>query len=335
MTQAVAVDRSQFDLRRWLRHHGWSIGVWLLLAVLIIWYASILPKFGAFQITSIAKNSLPLVFLALGQAVIVIAGGIDLSVGALMVLGNATAARLMEGQPFGSTLITGVAIVLGIAALNGLVGWVINVSEVPDIVVTLATSFIFAGFALLMLPSPGGGTSDQFRYIFTGSSSGVGTNFWPPIIVMAIATFAVSQWLTRSKVGLSLYATGSDRNAAFLSGVSVTRAKIIAYAVGGGLAAMAGLATTALTGSGDPRFAIGANATLTSIAAIVLGGIALTGGVGSVVGATAAGVILFTLSPILTAVGIDPNTGQVIRGVIIVLVMMVAGYIETRRRLAK
>ena len=97
---------------------------------------------------------------------------------------------------------------------------------------------------------------------------------------------------------------------------------------------MAGLATTAITGAGDPRFAIGGIATLNSVAAIVLGGIALTGGVGSVIGAVAAGIILFFLNPILTAMGVDPNTAQVIQGLLIVVVMAIAGLLALRRRRA-
>jgi ribose transport system permease protein len=128
---------------------------------------------------------------------------------------------------------------------------------------------------------------------------------------------------------------GSDHNAAFLSGVNTGRAKIMAYAVGGAFAALAGLAITAITANGDSRFVNASNGTLNSVAAVVLGGIALTGGVGSVIGAVAAGIILFILNPILSTVGINPNTSQVIRGALIIAVMMVAGLLELRRRRAE
>ncbi len=318
--------------RLWLRRHGWTAGVWLLLVVLVAWYATLIPKFGSFQVTSIAKNSLPIVFLSIGQAVVVIGGGIDLGVGGMLIMTNAAAAQLMDGQSLGVVLLIAVGVLAATALLNGLVGWIINVSKVPDIVVTLATGFIYSGFALMILPSPGGGTAGGFRYLFTGSDSGIGTNFWPAVVMVTLPTALVAQWLIRTRTGLSIYATGSDRNASFLSGVRTFRAKVVGYAVGGAFAALAGLATTALTGSGDPRFSIGANAMLNSVAAIVLGGIALTGGIGSVVGAVAAAIILFTLNPILTAIGFDPNTSQVIKGGLIVAVMMVAGLLELRRR---
>jgi ribose transport system permease protein len=318
--------------RRALRRYGWTVGVWLLLLLLVGWYATLIPRFGSFTMSSIAKNSLPTVYLAVAQSVAVIAGGIDLGAGSLMVLSNSVSARLMDGQPFWMTGVLAVAILAGAAVLNGIVGWVIVRSRVPDIVVTLATLFVFSGVSLMVLPSPGGGTSGGFRLIFTGSTSGVGTNFWPSLVALALPVAIVGVWLRRTRAGLSLYAVGSDRTAAYLSGVNTGRAKIMAYAVSGAFAALAGLAITAITASGDPRFTNASNGTLNSVAAVVLGGIALKGGVGSVVGSVAAGVILFILYPILTAMSIDPNTSQVIQGLLIVAVMMVAGLLELRRR---
>ena len=316
----------------WRGRHGWTAGVWVLLIVLVAWYAALLPKFGAFQLTSILKNSLPLVFLAIGQGVVVIAGGIDLGVGSMMVLANSVAALLMEGQPFGMTLVIGVGIILGLAAMNAVVGWIISVSGVPDIVVTLATLFIYGGLALLILPGPGGGTSEGMRWMFTGSTSGVGTNFWPPLLVLLLVTVGVAWFMRRTRPGLSLYASGSDLNAAYLSGVNTKKSKVLSYAISGGLAGLAGLAVLALTNVGDPRFALAGQKTLESVAAIVLGGIALTGGVGSVVGVVAAGIIVFFLDLLLVAVGLDSNTSQIVQGVLIIVVMMVAGLLEVRRR---
>lgn len=316
----------------WNRRHGWTAGVWLLLAAAIAWYATLIPEFGAFQVSSIAKNALPTAFLAVSQGVVVIAGGIDLGVGAMMLLSNAVAASTMEGQGLAMSLGIGALIVVGAALVNGVVGWVITKSRVPDIVVTLATLFVLSGVALMVLPSPGGGTSEGFRAIFTGSRSGVGTNFYPSVAVLVIPVVAFSYWLDRSRPGLSIRATGSDPNAAFLSGVDTRRAKIMSYALGGAFAAMAGLAVTAITSGGDARFDNATAGTLNSVAAVVLGGIALTGGVGSVMGAVAAGVVLFVLNPILSAMGVNPNRAQVIQGALIVAVMMAAGLLEWRRR---
>lgn len=317
---------------RLLRRHGWTAGAWVLLVVLVAWYALLIPRFGGFETSNIIRSGLPLAFLALAQGIIVLSGGIDLSLGAMMVLTNVVSARFMEGQGLGMALVVAVAVVLGAVLLDGLVGWVITVSRIPDIVVTLATSFVFGGLALWVLPSPGGGAPGAFRYAVTGSEFGIGTNPWPSLAVLLVPLVVVWLLLRRTRIGLSLYAVGSDRDAAFLSGVSVDRARIVAYALGGALAALAGLATTAITGGGEPRFAIGQNATLNSVAAVVLGGIALTGGVGSPLGAVAAGYALFLLSPILTSLQVDPNQAQVVQGVLIVLVVMVGGLWQLRRR---
>jgi ribose transport system permease protein len=305
--------------------------VWLLLFALIAWYSTLIPRFGAFEVSSIVNNGLPFVFLAVAQAVIVIAGGIDLGVGGMMVLVNATAARFMLDQPFEVTILIAVLILLGAAVLNGAVGWVINVSRVPDIVITLGTLYIFQGMALAILANPGGGTSERFRWIFTGSEVGIGRNPWPATVMIAVPVLLVAWWMGKTRSGLSLYAVGSNRMAAYLSGIPAARTKVTAYAIGGAFAAMAGLATTAIAGRGNPNI-VGGTFTLNSVAAIVLGGVALTGGVGSVIGAVAAGIILFFLNPILTAMGVDPNRAQIIRGVLIVLVMMIAGLLEWRRQ---
>lgn len=329
MRSAVLIGRNTSGRsavwRRVLARNGWALGVWLLLGALLFWYATLIPVFGSFQISSISKNSLPLVYLAIGQAIIVIAGGIDLSLGALLLLSNVVAARFMEDQPFGVALLIALTVIVGLGLLNALTGYVISISGVPDIVVTLATSYMWSGLALWILPSPGGGTAPEFRWLFTGATSGVGGTYLMPILMAALPATAVFILSRHSRVGLSMYAIGSSSVAARLAGLDIRRAKIASYAIGGAMAALAGLATVAITGTGDPRFSVGANATLNSVAAIVLGGVALTGGVGSVLGVVATAVTLIMLNPILTAMGIDPNSAQVIQGVLIAGVMMVGG----------
>ena len=330
MTGAL-VMRAQSPVRRWLRRHGWTYAVWILLFGLVAYYATLIPRFGGFQVASIVNNGSPFVFLAVAQAVIVIAGGIDLGVGSMAILTSVTAARLMEGQPFAATLLIGLGLVLVAAVINAGVGWIINVSRVPDIVITLGSLYVFQGMALAVLPNPGGGTSTGFRYLFTGSPRGIGANPWPAIAVISVTVLVLAWWLGKTRSGLSLYAVGSARTPAYLSGIRATRVKIVSYAVGGGFAAMAGLALTAIAGRGNAT-SFGGNLTLNSVAAIVLGGVALTGGIGSVSAVLPAGLILFFLSPILTAMGVDPNRAQVVQGVLIVVVMAVTGLIEWRRQ---
>lgn len=321
---AILNERSA-QWQRLLARNSWVLGVWLLLGALIVWYSTLIPVFGQFQIVSISKNSLPLIYLAIGQAIIVIAGGIDLSLGSLLLLSNVIAARFMDEQSLGIVFLVAVGVIAGLALLNGLTGYVISISGVPDIVVTLATSYIWSGLALWILPSPGGGTAPEMRWLFTGSPSGIGGGYGLPLLMIAVPSLLVFLVSRHTRTGLSLYAIGSHPVAARLAGLNVRRAKIVSYAIGGAMAGLAGLATVAITGTGDPRFSVGATATLNSVAAIVLGGVALTGGEGSVLGVVATAVTLIMLNPILTAMGIDSNSAQVIQGVLIAGVMMFGG----------
>ena len=198
---------------RTLWRNSWVLGVWLLLFGLLIWYSTLIPVFGPFQIASITKNSLPLVYLAIGQAIIVVAGGIDLSLGALLLLSNVVAARFMEGQPAGVVAAIGLALVAGMALLNAFTGLLIHRSGVPDIVVTLATSYIWSGLALWILPSPGGGTAPEMRWLFTGSPSGIGGSYWPPLLMILVPGLLVALWARNTRPGLTLYAAGSNRTA--------------------------------------------------------------------------------------------------------------------------
>jgi ribose transport system permease protein len=252
----------------------------------------------------------------------------------LLLLTNTIAARFMDGQPLLVVILIALATIAFISLLNGLVGYVINRSGVPDIVVTLATSYIWSGVALWVLPSPGGGTAPELRWLFTGSTAGIGGSYLVPMVMMLIPAVLVAFFARRSRLGLSIYAIGSSPIAARLAGIDVARAKVAAYALGGAMAALAGLATVALTGTGDPRFSVGANATLNSVAAVVLGGVALTGGTGSVLGVVATAIILIMLNPILTAMGILANNAQVIQGVLIAGVMMIGGIATVLRERA-
>jgi ribose transport system permease protein len=325
------LEGTQSPWRRMVRRQGWTVGVWVLLFLLIAYYSTLIPKFGSFQVAWVINNGQPIVFLAVAQAVIVIAGGIDLGVGGMLVLTSVTSARLMEGQSLSMTLLIAVGVLAAAAIMNAGVGWIINVSNVPDIVITLGSLYVFQGMALAVLPNPGGGANGGFRWLFTGSDTGVGSNWWPGAVMITITVVATALWLARTRSGLSLYAIGSNKAAAYLSGLNAARVKILSYAVGGAFAALAGLATTAIAGRGNATV-FGGTRTLDSVAAIVLGGVALTGGIGSVIAVIPAGLILFFLNPILTAMGVDPHGAQIIQGVLIVLVLMVTGVIEWRRK---
>jgi ribose transport system permease protein len=325
---ATPLPQPSSRLERFARRQGWVVGVAVLLAILVGWRSSQIPVFGAFEVRSIVAGTMTLALLAMAQSVVVISGGIDLSVGAMMVLVNCIAARLMLDQDIGSVALVAVMCVAIAMALSGLIGTIIVVSGVPDIVVTLAASFTLAGLALVVLDGPGGGTNPTFQQVMVG-------DFDKPLpSILWLAGILLLVWVPfkRSRLGIATYAVGSDRAAAFLSGLDVARTRVVAYVLAGFFSGLAGLVTTAFTGSGEPRASIGATATLTSVAAVVLGGVALMGGSGTLLGPVLAAFSLALIPALMLGLGWDPNYAEVARGVIIIVVVMIGGLLQIPRR---
>jgi ribose transport system permease protein len=315
---------------RLARRHAWTAAVIAFFALLLAWNASQTQNFGAFEIQTLLASTLPLAYLAMAQSVVVIGGGIDLSVGAMLVLVNCLSARFMDGTDLGGSLLVAAGCLVVATALGALIGLVITVSKIPDIIVTLAASFVLGGAALFVLHTPGGGTSTGFQALVLGS----GSAWWPALLCLLAPLLLVWVPLRRSRTGIAIYALGSDRNAAFLSGVDPLRTRVVAYAVDGLLCGLAGLATTAFTAGGSPQSTIAMTATLNSVAAIVLGGVALSGGVGGLVGPIFAVWSLYLIPNIMLGLGVDPSYGEVVKGVVVVLVVLAGGLLRARRNRA-
>lgn len=308
--------------RRWLRRHAWTLGVYVLLALLFAYERIIhATAFGAYDIQSVVDPTVPLAMAAMGQAAVVLSGGIDLAVGPLMSLSNVIAAQAMVNTSFPGSLGISLLIVMGGALIGALTGAVITVSRVPDIIVTLATGTIWTGLAIEIMPTPSGGVPAQFANMLTGGVRGSG--FPVGVVVIALAVLVIWLPVRLTRPGLALYALGSNRVAAFLSGVSVARTRLLAYALGGMFATLGGLALTAGTQNGSAHS--GDQYTLNSVAAIVIGGVALTGGRGGMAGPIAAAFILNLLSAILGFLNVNPNYSQVIQGVVVVEAVMIGG----------
>ena len=313
----------------WARRNLWTLGLFGLLIVFIALTKLIQPNYGAPGIQGLAISILPIAFAAVAQAIVVIAGGIDLSVGSMMALASVTSAVLMKGQDdLTAGVIVGGTLLFGLL-LGGINGALIVITKVPDIVVTLAMAFVWAGVALIVLNTPGGGAAPWLMAMISGP---LGSPWLPKaLVVLAVVVGVVWIPLRRSTLGLSLYAVGSDPLAAFRSGVPVGRTKIIAYALTGLFSAIGGLSLTASTGIGSP---VPGSYTLQSVAAIVLGGVSLAGGRGGVVGPIIAVVVLALIRTDLTFVGVNPNFSTVVQGVILIAVVMVGAFATLRRKTA-
>jgi ribose transport system permease protein len=310
------------NVRGALQRNAWTLGLVAFLAILLVFTKIIQPSYDARGIESLAISVLPLALAAAAQAVIVISGGIDLSIGSMMALTSVVAASNMDGQSEGYAA----GVVIGVLVLGAINGALVVVTRAPDIVVILALSFVWAGFALLVLRTPGGGSAEWLRALMDGSL----LIEWIPKAAVVLLILVAVIWLPiqRSKLGLSLYAVGSNQLAAFRSGVSIGRTKFFAYVIGGLFAALAGLTLTATTGIGTP---VPGPYTLLSVAAIVLGGVSLAGGRGGLFGPMVAVVILSLLRTDMTFLRLNTNLATVAQGVILVGVVMLGTFIAYKR----
>jgi ribose transport system permease protein len=327
-TGAVRVTRARpADLfAAWVRRNGWTLGLIGFLVLLLVFTKLVQPRYGVFGVQGLAISVLPLALAAVAQAVVVIGGGIDLSIGSIMALTSVVAATQMKGQSeaFDVVVVLGVLLLgLVVGAVNG--GLVV-VTRVPDIVVTLAMSFVWAGCALLVIATPGGGSAKWLMDLVTGSF----VNEWIPKAAIVLIVVVAVIWIPvgRSRLGLSIYAIGSNPLAAFRSGVSVGQTKLLAYVVMGLFAALAGLSLTASTGIGTP---VPGPYTLMSVAAVVLGGVSLAGGRGGVFGPIVAVMILQMIRTDMTLLDVNTNLATVLQGLILIGVVMIGSLVQLRR----
>lgn len=323
MSEATAVPRKASPLKaagRRIREFGMPL---VFIAALLATKFSIHPDFGSFELETLTMNALPLAMAAAAQAIIVISGGIDLSVGSMIAVANVLSASMMQHASFQQSLLLSVLILVLGAVMGLLNGLVTAISRIPDIVVTLTTGFIWGGVALLIMERPGGGAPPEFLNI----AAGIDISEWLPnaFILMVVVIAAIWLPIRQTRIGLLLYAAGSDPVAAFRSGVDIRVARTLAYTFGGIACAAGGISLTMTTGIGAPL--AGTYYTLSSVAAVVIGGVSLVGGRGGMLGPVVAALLLTLIPMDLVFLNIDPNYGQVIQGTLIVLVVMVGGFV--------
>ena len=264
---------------RHARRNTWVIGLMLFLGLLLLYTKFILPTFGSTAFTNLALAALPFALATAGQAIAVLTGGIDLSIASMMAVAGVVAARLMDGGSNEFAVVVVIIVILLGLLMGAINGALIVYTRVPDIIVTLAMLFVWGGVALVVLERPGGSMPDSIRDLISGT---LVSDWAPKALVFLIVVVAVI-WIPvrRSLLGLSIYAVGSDRLAALRSGVNVGRTKILAYGLTGLFASIGGLVVVMSTGQGDP---LPGQYLLASVAAVVLGGVSLAGGRGTLIG---------------------------------------------------
>lgn len=313
-------------MMRTLGRQGWVASLAVILVLLLVFTKTIKPDFGASGLDSLARATLPFAFATAGMAIVVIGGGIDLSVGAMMSVAGVTAARLMEQWPGDMVAVPILVAVLCVGLIMGAInGALIVLTRVPDIVVTLAMLYVWLGVALLILNGPGGAATPWVRAAVVGPF----IVDWLPrafvFVTLAIALIWIP--LKRSKLELAIYAIGSDELAAYRSGVNIARTRIAAYAFCGLFAALGGLMLTLSTGIGEPTEG---PYLMASVAAVVLGGVVLGGGKGALLGPIIAVFILRLVRLDLTLLQVDPNVATIVEGAIMVVVVMIGGVLAMR-----
>lgn len=278
---------------------------------------------GSFEWTSLVNTSMPLVCAAVGQSIVVLTRGIDLSVGGMIDLTNSVAATHMHdgaGSMIGWTLV-----VLLIGAAGGLVnGLLVAYGRLQPILVTLATLSIYQGLAIKVLPEPGGTVPLDYTRILANPNGPTGLVFVGVVIVLWLA-------LRRTRFGIGIFAIGNDEEGARAHGVPVELVKVGAYVLSGVFAAAGGLFLAATTTAGDATS--GDVFVLTSIAAVVLGGISFLGGRGSAIGAIAGAFVLTLLINVLFFAHIDPLYQSFFQGLFLIIAVLLGTLIRHAVRL--
>lgn len=255
--------------------------------------------------------------ISVGMTFAILTGGIDLSVGATMAfIGTLTAGLLAGGVPGVAAIAAGLAtgVVFGLG--NGLC---IARLRMPPIIVTLASMSIARGLGLIYTNGyPVTGLPDWFSFLGRGSVLGIQT----PILVMLLTYAAAYILLQHMPVGRYIFAIGGNEDAVRLSGIDARRYKVLVYLISGVTAAIAGILLSSRLMSGQPNAGMGFE--LDAIAAVVLGGTAISGGRGSIVGTLIGALLLGVLNNGLNLMNVSPYVQNVIKGAIILLAIFIS-----------
>ncbi len=268
---------------------------------------------------------LPLILVAMGQTYVVLSGDIDLSIGAIISLVNVSVVSLIGAFGGGDgalllAIVCGFAIGIGAGAINGVF---VAALRLQPIVTTFGTGILFAGLALAIMPDAGGTVPDRVFETYAGPLLGVPVILW----ILSLAVLFVIA-LGRTRFGLRALAVGGDAQAAFQTGLPVTRVRILNYGLAGGFAALAALCLIGETATGDPL--LGGSYTLSSISALVLGGTALSGGTGGAIGSLFGAMSLGIINNVIFFARLPFELQSLIQG-IIVLAALAVGTLVARR----
>jgi ribose transport system permease protein len=297
----------------------------ILLLICIVFALGSSEFLTASNLLNVALQTSIIAIVAIGMTFVIFTAGIDLSVGSLMALCGALAAGMAVRQGMDTYLSISIALGAGLilGAINGLM---IIKGGIPPFVATLSMLAIARGLTLVYTEGrPIAGLDERFIYWGTGQVFGIPL----PVIIMVLIAFIAHVVTRYTPFGLHVYSTGGNEETTRLAGISPDRIKLAVYMISGILAALGGILLTARLWSAQPNAAAGWE--LDAIAAPVLGGTSLFGGVGSIGGTVVGAFIIGVLSNGLNLMGVPSYYQQVIKGLVFILAVMV-DLINKRRR---
>jgi ribose transport system permease protein len=302
------------ELRLWLApRSGMAAAIVLFVAMFTVYVTNHPAGLTVNVATTAANKGVLLALVAMAQTLPVLTGGLDLSVGMVLVLSDCLASHLVIGSALEVAL--GLAAVLAAGAAAGALNGVIVVfGRLQPIITTLATGAIYFGLALWLRPVPGGAVDEGLADFMTYQLFGT-----VPTTLVLLAAVGLFIWIPfrLSVTGRTCYAIGSGEAAAFMSGVPIRRAKFAAYTLGGLLGAIAGLLLAFITYSGEANAPSAGTYTLNSIAAVVIGGTSLFGGAGSAIGSIFGAFVLRTIEDLLFVFDLPPLFQPLFQGVVL------------------
>ncbi|QND66121.1 ABC transporter permease [Mesorhizobium loti] len=307
---------SGFGLRRALmRNRGALIAAAVLAILLFIvdWISA--GPLTYFDVSFLSSGGATSALAAIGQTIVILSGGFDLSAGAVISLVNAVLASSMDPMAPGASIILWTAVGIGVGmAVGAFNGFFIAVLRMQPIVVTLSTMFILQGVTLLVMDKPGGFVSPDLGTFYLGDAI---AGWLPmPLVVIGVVLLAWF-WLKGTRFGTALYAVGSDAESALAVGINVVLVRFAVYVIAGGCYGLAGVFISAQTGSGDPL--VGNPLLLSMFAAVVVGGTRLGGGQGGPVGSVFGAFILMIVVNILLVLNVSAYYATIAEGTILVL----------------
>ena len=309
------------SLRNYLLDKAPFLTACVMLVAILATYASL--QRGVFSIDElnlVTGSAMTLILVATGQTIVILRGGIDLSVGGMVSLGTVIAATQFGTDPVNIVLWSSAILLLGflIGAANGVM---INYLQLQPFLVTLATWSVLSGVAMIILPTDGGSVPDWWIGFGYSEFLGLAGPVW-----MMIALIGFWIWFKSTRLGTTIRATGSSEKSAFLSGVSIMRVDIAAYGLSGFFAAAGALYLTTQTGGGSPI--IGKDYILPSVAAAVIGGVSLFGGRGGLMGTVVGAFILILIGSLVFALRISSHWQPVLSGLILLVAVLTSSLTE-------